>query len=298
MSPSWQAQNLPANGNATTTAPTPPSTASFPSQIIARSTEGGDTQPDTPIEKPAEGRDREEDIEMEDADHRRTDHERIADVAKSLEPAPAAPVLYCLSTDPIAPLLPDPAQDMLQLYSLQAMQASVARRDPKTGEKINKLRKSYETKSRNLGIEGRNKATAQEGHLQGLVDPGWDAVVADGVTMWEQKMENFALGGKGTDEMFENLTKAFHFKPGHFLKQSTQSGRNNLAWTSLWWLSDLHSVAFFRALRPDRTGKKRRYDESSYEGYDDDGYSTGGVDDAGRRINGAKRVKRKMAGPV
>ena len=52
------------------------------------------------------------------------------------------------------------------------------------------------------------------------------------------------------------------------------------------------------AARPDRTGKKRRYDESSYEGYDDDGYDTGG--DSNRRGSGAagggKRQKRKVSG--
>lgn len=49
--------------------------------------------------------------------------------------------------------------------------------------------------------------------------------------------------------------------------------------------------------RPERTGKKRRYDESSYEGYDEDGYSTGGVDDTGgRRASASKRQKRKVSG--
>lgn len=49
--------------------------------------------------------------------------------------------------------------------------------------------------------------------------------------------------------------------------------------------------------RPERQGKKRRYDESSYEGYDlEDGYSTSGVDDTGRRgSGGGKRQKRKVS---
>lgn len=46
------------------------------------------------------------------------------------------------------------------------------------------------------------------------------------------------------------------------------------------------------AFRPDRINKKRRYDESSYEGYqDDDGYSTGGLDD---KRNSAAKKRRKV----
>jgi len=49
--------------------------------------------------------------------------------------------------------------------------------------------------------------------------------------------------------------------------------------------------------RPDRAGKRRRYDESSYEGYDDEGgYSTGGIDDTARRGSVGKRQKRKVSG--
>lgn len=55
--------------------------------------------------------------------------------------------------------------------------------------------------------------------------------------------------------------------------------------------------------RPERTGKKRRYDESSYAGYqegydDDDGYSTGGGGGEERRRSGLgsqKRQRRKVS---
>ena len=62
------------------------------------------------------------------------------------------------------------------------------------------------------------------------------------------------------------------------------------------------------AVRPERAGKKRRYDESSYtgyhEGFEDDGYSTGGGLDerrgsaGGRNGSGSanKRQKRKVSG--
>lgn len=228
---------------------------------------------------------------------------------------------------------PDPAMDMLELYSLKDIQASVARRDPVTGEKINKLRKSYETKSRNLGMEGRNKALVQDAHLTGLLDPGWDIEVAEGQTLWQQKHADFEIGGKSTDELMAMLPRALFMLPGNLprhehneliqqlgldeLSAQSQQARaqaqaqwrttagllsskstNNLLLAKTAPLAAGRNTAPSSptgSLRPDRTGKKRRYDESSYDGYDDDGYSTGGFDDTGKRINGAKRVKRKVS---
>lgn len=214
-------------------------------------------------------------------------------------------------------LQPDPSRDLLEQYSLQAVQASVARRDAKTGEKINKLRKSYETKSRNLGIEGRNKATVQEGHLQGLVDPLWDAPISEGVTMWDERNENTKFSASNTNDIMDRLQSALKFKVGNLPKAehnewTQQLGLDEVAAprppanalqtsksTNNVLLAKTAPLATVRAsaptspasARPDRAGKKRRYDESSYEGYDDDGYSTGGMDD---RRNGAKRMKRKV----
>lgn len=221
-------------------------------------------------------------------------------------------MLNSLAIDLLQPAL---TGDLIEQYSLQQVQASVARRDPKTGEKINKLRKSYETKSRNLGIEGRNKAMPQEGHLQGLVDPLWDSLVSDGVTMWEQKNENNTINASSADELLDGLKSALRLKAGNLPRAE------HAEWTQQLGLDELSArptaggvimkpTNTFAAKtapatrasapsspngpsnRPDRAGKKRRYDESSYEGYDDDGYSTGGVDD---RRNSAKRMKRKVS---
>jgi hypothetical protein len=60
------------------------------------------------------------------------------------------------------------------------------------------------------------------------------------------------------------------------------------------------SPARLAGARPERAGKKRRYDESSYEGYDDDGYSNGGSvgnDGSDRRGSMGKRVKVSGSGP-
>ncbi|KAJ9612230.1 hypothetical protein H2200_003827 [Cladophialophora chaetospira] len=52
---------------------------------------------------------------------------------------------------------PDPQQHLLALYGLGPLLHSVARTDPRTGEKINKLRKSYEGQIKGFMLVGRNK---------------------------------------------------------------------------------------------------------------------------------------------
>ena len=218
-----------------------------------------------------------------------------------------------------------PTRDLIGLYALRQIQASVARRDPTTGEKINKLRKSYESKAKNLGVEGRNKATVQEGHLQGLVDPLWDSLVSDGVTMWGQRMESASMSGANVDEVTAGLGRVLGLKPGRLPKAE------HAEWSQSLGLDETTAAAGPRAAsfssskptavsavisktapavgvkasapsspnnpsaRPDRAGKKRRYDESSYEGYEDDGDSVGGFDDSGRKVGTLKRVKRKVS---
>jgi hypothetical protein len=232
----------------------------------------------------------------------------------------------------------------MSLYSLKNLQQSVARRDPVTGEKINVLRKSYTNKVKDLGLEGRNKATKSVNELWGLVDPGWNSLEADGRTVWETRRADALLGEHDMDSMLGLLDSALggvreghlpkaeheHWKgllgldeaanaaaaatkqPPHPsssvpLAQGSKIGAPNPA-----FLAKTAPGAAVRnsapasprntngpgvASRPDRAGKKRRYDESSYEGYEDDGYDTGGVDDSNRRgSSGGKRQKRKVSG--
>ena len=73
----------------------------------------------------------------------------------------------------IAPARPHPSQNLIDLYSLQGVQASVTRHDA-AGNKINKLRKSYEGKVKQLGLSGRSKAQMGNGALAGLIVPEWD----------------------------------------------------------------------------------------------------------------------------
>lgn len=205
----------------------------------------------------------------------------------------------------------------------------MARKDPVTGAKINKLRKSYEGKAKDLGLEGRNKASKGAGHLQGLADPGWSTVLGDGRTMWQVRIDGKEPGAASDEQTLALLDSALTLRPGHLPRDEHNE------WKSLLGLDDAaipakqpaNSVAPAvarattavprtapstapqsavipnsprnSAARPDRQGKKRRYDERSYEGYndgyDDDGYDTGGQDDSGGRGSGSKRQKRKVS---
>ena len=76
---------------------------------------------------------------------------------------------------------PHPTQDLFQLYGLEPLANSVRRKDPVTGEKINKLRKSYESKIKEFA--GKNKPVVNEGeffHLLNWPDEEWANTRNDG----------------------------------------------------------------------------------------------------------------------
>ncbi|EXJ79842.1 hypothetical protein A1O3_08127 [Capronia epimyces CBS 606.96] len=72
--------------------------------------------------------------------------------------------LLCRST--VERQRPNPQQHLLALYGLGPVLRSVARTDPKTGEKINKLRKSYEGQIKGFGLAGRNKPVKGERNVE------------------------------------------------------------------------------------------------------------------------------------
>jgi hypothetical protein len=236
----------------------------------------------------------------------------------------------------IVPSRPHPTHNLISVFDLQAIQKKVARRDPVTGEKINPLRKSYANKVKFLGLEGKNKAQPNNGELEGLVEPGWNMDVGDGVTMWDQRWQDFRLDDeKPKEDILSKLESALKMEPGRLPKQEHAEWKNTLG------LDDVaaavaaaatttkpaaaavaakplpgnlhlaHTAPAMaarnsapssprNAIRPDRTGKKRRYNDSSFEGYndgyDEDGYNTGGVDENGRRRDASsKRQKRKVS---
>jgi hypothetical protein len=223
---------------------------------------------------------------------------------------------------------PHATQNVISIYNLQDIQASVARKDPITGAKINRLRKSYEGKLKLLGLEGRNKAQANQRELEGLAEEAWDDPQPDGRTYFDMCFEGIEIGNEAAEtSLMASLSSAFSFNVGRL------PGKDHDEWKNLLGLDDASAATSGKATpaqnsmrptaaaaaiiktapntavrnsapaspanlagRPDRTNKRRRYDDSSFEGYEEDGYSTGGVDDTGRRVSGSqKRQKRKVS---
>ncbi|MCJ1418305.1 hypothetical protein MMC32_004652 [Xylographa parallela] len=217
---------------------------------------------------------------------------------------------------------PHPSQDLIALFGLSPLAATVARTDPITGEKINKLRKSYEAQVKTFGLAGRNKAVKTEASVAGsLVN----------LMAWpEDEWQNQVVAGKALENGLSGVTlakleKAMKFEPGLVPK--------NDEWENILGLEKLKAplpivetkgkavpqaasklqkvnghvngmrvgIPAGEIERPKRTGRKRRYDERSFEGYgegfvDDDadvidagGYSSG----EGSRKSSVSKKKRK-----
>jgi len=192
------------------------------------------------------------------------------------------------------------------MYDLRDIQASVRRYHPTTGEKINRLRKSYEGKLKDLGLPGKNKVSDCLMELQGLLDPQWDAPTQSGNSWWYESQptaDTEALPVK--NNMLSNLDAALSFKPGRLPKADHEQWKAQLAFddnkakpaaltktaTSNFLKSTTGPLARKSAPasprnvpgRPERINKKRRYDDTSFEGYEEEGYSTGDAEDRKRR---------------
>lgn len=204
--------------------------------------------------------------------------------------------------------------NLIALYGLQPLAASVARVDPVTGEKINKMRKSYEGQLKTLGLSGRNRAVKHEA-VKGM---GFKDLLA-----WpEEEWQNQKVSGKDVHKglpsgIVAKLEKAMEMQPG--------AVPNNAEWEDQLGMEKVKPVevkaskiphagttttktngkvngatAEPEAIRPKRTGRKRRYDEHSFEGYgegyvDDDadlaGYSSGDTQFSRRSSSNKKRKK-------
>ena len=159
--------------------------------------------------------------------------------------------------------------------------------------------------------------------------PDYDWDVGGGMTLWDQqKGELPQLGGDMSELLVKlgtpNLLRAGHMpkqehkewkdllsldepakgtpavlptKPALLAQQALVRNAPGLATRASAPSSPRNGVG-----RPERTGKKRRYDDNSFDGYtqtfDEDGYSTGGKDDAGsRRGSGSAGKRMKIEQP-
>ncbi|KAL8736246.1 MAG: hypothetical protein Q9166_000401 [cf. Caloplaca sp. 2 TL-2023] len=206
--------------------------------------------------------------------------------------------------------------------------ATVARTDPNTGEKINKMRKSYEGKVKGFGLAGRNRAVKHDlqkkpmGLLQMAQFPA-------------EEWHNQNVYGKDVrnglpEATIQKLNRAMQMQPGSVPNTAEHDWEDLLGnektkplptiderakkpirpETGLKTNGQMNGVLpqtgkvpMTEANRPKRTGKKRRYDDHSFEGYgegflDDDGDVIvelgGNSSDDGSRKGGSKK-RRKVA---
>lgn len=198
----------------------------------------------------------------------------------------------------------------------------MARTDPVTHEKINKLRKSYEGQIKNFALAGRNKAVKDE-----IPEGQWSSLNMMMLEPEESWYASKVMGKKieVTPELEARLQKAMFLQPGRT--------KDHEHWEDLLGHEKPRSVqvqdpagkravpgaiqrpqvngnggrtlshAAGEAIRPRRTGKKRSYADNSFEGYGD-----GFVDDEAVDIDqsflsnsedgshGPGRKKRKKVG--
>jgi hypothetical protein len=204
---------------------------------------------------------------------------------------------------------PDPTVDLVSLYGLGPIAHSVARMDPVTGEKINRLRKSYEGKLKGLGLAGRNKSMKQEigapGSLRHMTlwpEEEWQNQKVHGKAMKVADMDSalqalqsramqMEPGPVPNNDFWEDILghekPAKHQSPSETGKKAapTPTGRPS---TQSYAASPQPQEA--ERARPSR-GRKRHYDDNSFAGYgegflDDD-------DDPGFYSNGEGTGKKK-----
>lgn len=213
------------------------------------------------------------------------------------------------------------------------MAASVARTDPVTGEKINRLRKSYEGKLKGLGLAGRNKPVRHE--------PGAPGGLRQ-MTMWpEEEWHNQKVFGKEIkvaepdSAMLKLQMRAMRMEagtvPNHEYwedalgheKSSKQGGtpgdtgmRKSIGPGAGNSRQPGQSNGTPRAAptpqspensRPKRAGKKRSYNDSSFAGYgegyaddDDVDLDAGSYSNSeeGSRASGKKKRKKVLSSSV
>ncbi|KAK7513517.1 Rox3 mediator complex subunit-domain-containing protein [Phyllosticta citriasiana] len=267
-----------------------------------------------------------------DSDHRHTGHDRTGTGSSTSDGVGSGQLtagtgFYKLSETPYSYSRPHVSQNLVSLYRLDDITKSVARFDLQTGEKLHKLRKSYEGYVKEFKLSGgKSKPEAREDQLLSLVqmpDDEWHAQRVHG-----KELE------RGVNPLMDKLNKALKMTPGKLpaseetkwksrigtdetalkrpggelldnaakkarIGQGSMPGRNSATSSPALRPS---GAAKPGVIRPERIGKKRSYVESSFKGYgegfadDDLAESTGAEDDGRGNANKKKRRKDFTAG--
>ncbi|CAO1605103.1 hypothetical protein XANCAGTX0491_008635 [Xanthoria calcicola] len=226
--------------------------------------------------------------------------------------------------------VPHLQQDLLTLFGLDSLAATVARTDPSTGEKINKMRKSYEGKVKGFGLAGRNRAVKHDheknpvGLLQMVQWPAeeWHSQNVHGKDVHnglsQATMQKLGLAMQmqpgpvpnTTEHDWEDLLGNEKTKPLPTIDERVKKPMRPDAGVKVNGQANgirpqTGKVPLNEANRPKRAGKKRRYDDHSFEGYgegflDDDGdvvidLGANSSDDGSRKGSAPKRRKKEYA---
>lgn len=196
---------------------------------------------------------------------------------------------FYLPSAPVPRLAPHTSENLIARYNLEDLMKSVRRTDPETGEKINKLRKSYEGKIKTLRIAGVNKPSsipaefvAMGGKLLSEVPEGTKGILDYTPEEWL----DMTLSGRPIQAPAEDfqakLDKALQLRPGTILeadkwrktigadeatkvKTSFDGAKGVVPQASTARNSPLLKAS--ASVRPERAGAKRRYTDQTYSGY-------------------------------
>ena len=243
-------------------------------------------------------------------------------------------MLNVLSARPISDL----ALNLVCTLKLSRVAASVARFDATSGEKINRMRKSYDNHLKQLGLAGKNKST-KDGELGNAVGPRKIMSLSEMGGWPDEEWLNQKVSGRDvhhgiSDAVKSKIDIAFHLNPGPVpdaimwedilgIDRPTLSNPNlrrdsKLAGQGITKSASANSKANLESHHPDadqhpirarRNTKKRRYDDGSFEGYGegflDDEMDLEGYDSAethtsrnSRGSKGEKNKRRKMQEPA
>ena len=214
-------------------------------------------------------------------------------------------------------------KDLLWHFGLQPLVATVARTDPVTGEKINKLRKSYENHLKIFGLAGRNKGVKGEHPNRLLQLAQWpDEEYYNQHVLGKDLMQGLPAatlqkldkamqmqpGAVPDNHKWEDLLGHEKSKPQGVVIDKTTKASGTIAQpnggTTI-FRGNAVRAAETEDSRPVRAGKRRRYNDNSFEGYaegfeDDDadvpigdGYSS----EEHSRKGGSFKRRKKVADP-
>ncbi|KAI0405242.1 Rox3-domain-containing protein [Xylaria palmicola] len=204
------------------------------------------------------------------------------------------------------------SEDLFEKFSLTSIAADVARTKP-NGEK-NALRKTYKGQIKTLGLSGHFDVVKKE-----------PSAFMELLMVAEEDWQNRAVSGKDIERGFSsalqaNLTKATtlargqipkalwdssvlgDLAPGNALKKASSdqvpraTAPSTPALSATGGAQKSNKPMASQLDRARRLGKKRSYQDSSFdgygEGYDDDtgGYSTGDADDRSSKLKRRKQV--------